>query len=269
MENLFGLKMEKAIEGNHTPIVGAITKVRDCVDNNEKCKIKIVDGMVSGGNKEMVAITVEDHLLNLQDTGTEWYPQSYNDKNTERLTNYLREEFGNVGEWVINGSQDPFDTYNLNTLVAVELKSEKVSFSKRKNLYHLPKTIIGNATIYPTVAKIKDVVNKKDIDPSWNDEFLNSFMDVMVVIVCVDKRNNLVVDYRIVDGSYWGFNREDFVGCREYFSIINSELDNFNLYLSRKYLHNPFIQKITNGGYGNFVNLKIRKLISWKAPFDV
>ncbi len=274
MRNLTGVKMQREIKVEKVSkkiedvVDESIIRVKDCMDNNPKCRIQIDDGIASKGNKEIVALSIEEHLLDLQRSGTKWSPQSFNDLNSARLSDHLSSEFAGEGVWVLNGTQDPFDMYNLDMRVSVELKSEKVKFKNKSRTYSRPSGILGNATIYPLTAKIEDIVNKKNINSNWDNEFLNRFIDVLVVIIFRDAKSSAIVDYVIVDGSYWGFDRNDFIGCREYFSIINNELEVFNKYLLRKYPDNMFIRKMVSGDYGDNVNLKIRKLITWKTPFS-
>ena len=252
--------------GRETAVGDAMLRIIDAM-KDEDTKIIIEDGQVSEGNKELVAISIKTYLKNFKINKNKWNPQIFNDKNLTKLVTFLNSQFKNNGKWLVNGSQFPFDIYNLKMKVAVELKSEKSSIFKKRGGYSIPNTILGNATIYPLTAKVKDIVSKTDIDSSWSHEFLNSYMDVLVVVVLRDSGDKTIIDYKIVDGSYWGFDRDDYVGCKEYFSIINSELKTFNIYLAKKYKHNKFIQKIASNAYGKQLNLRLRKLISWRSPF--
>lgn len=98
----------------------AKSEIENCVKKKE-CKIRIIDGVHSGGLKECVAISVEDYLK--IKVGSSWETGNINhDVNSEDLAGYLNSVFPNEAPWVVNHSQSAFDIYSLSALVAVELK---------------------------------------------------------------------------------------------------------------------------------------------------
>jgi len=221
------------------------------------CKIQIKDSVYSKGMKEIAAIAIEDFLLSNKDN---FLSDGYEDTNSSNIRNFLEKEFPEF-EWTKNHSQSPFDIYSIDALVAIELKSVDVSINK-KGGYSSKKSLVLNATVYPDVALVKDVVTK-EMAKNIDKEILNSFMDVILVIV--NKNQNKIVGYKVVDGSFWGINYDIFCGCRDLFSQANNELEIFMNYLEKKYSDNAFL-KAYNSGQLKGIDFKIRKLISCKNP---
>ena len=93
-------------------------------------------------------------------------------------------------------------------------------------------------------------------------------MDVMVVCVHRDKSTGLIKDYVIIDGSFWGITWKDYLGCREYFTLVNNHLDDYDELLLGKYPDNLYLQRKVSGDYEGVIFPKVRKLISWKSPFN-
>lgn len=127
---------------------------------------------------------------------------------------------------------------------------------------------LGNATLYPTEARIRDVVPKNTWQPGWSKLYLNTLMDVLVVFA--GKYKGRLVDFRIVDGSFWGASIDDYVGCRESFREINDdEITNEVIdIILRKFPDNVFLRRMRQDAYNNRVKLAWRKLLSYRNPLN-
>jgi hypothetical protein len=229
-----------------------------------ECRIRITDGINSNGFKELSALAIEEFLDN--SVGKFWSTDNIkNDINSEHIAEYLNSVFPDESPWEVNGSQQPFDMYSLKARVAIELKSNKTI--KNKNSKN-SKYIIANATIYPTQARVRDVVPGNRWDKEWSDAYLNSMLDVLVVVT--NKVNDKLLSFCIVDGSYWGVDIEDFISCRAFFSDINNDAIMTEI-LRVIIKHNPnqlFAKKILNGDYKDKIMLSLRKLIQVSNPIE-
>lgn len=211
--------------------------------NNDK--VVLADG-ISNETKELTALVVE-HWLEERNM---WYSDGYKDSDSTELTTYFNEELSGFGPWTKNHSQSPFDIYSVNGKIAVELKSANVNAP----------LITGNATIYPRTAMLKDIVPINRFKPGYDE---NQWMDVLVVFVDGDMDG--IVEYKIVDGSWWGYEREDFIACRELFPQVNS--CGFKNIISDNFVDvNLFINKLVHNLYKQTTNLKLRKLIEYNNP---
>jgi len=177
------------------------------------------------------------------------------DNNVTRLCKYVASRFEDY-EWTTLPSQKPFDIVSIDAGVIIEVKSVVEGSSK----------LITNASIYPDKVKVKDVMNN-EMKTIWPDVDPEKFLDVLVV--CVNRsKDNVVTDYAIVDGSYWGFTYEDYVSCRNLFRIVNnSKVLNYILKaLSTIAPTASFISKLVDGRFGAGCDLKLRSLITLTNP---
>lgn len=178
------------------------------------------------------------------------------DKNSIRLTNYLREMFPDH-TWIEQSRQKPFDTISLDARMAVEFKSVK----KGTN------TITANATVYPTKVPAVDILT--------NDQCIGVDEDLMldVLVVCVDRdEHDKVHDFRIVDGDFWGIDTQDYKECAAMFGLMNDEVFMSEFYQSYREAYPDacgFVNKMDEGAFGTGFNFKLRKLIKLTNPVSV
>jgi len=241
---------------------------KGCISKTSSpCRIKICDGVHSNGNKEITAIAIEDFLmLNCTVLGN-----GYEDLHSSSMREHLEKEFPDWG-WKKNSSQRPFDIYSIEARVAIENKNSNVKLLHDGGTYSKNRYILTNATIYPNEVKVRDVVPCKFHEYYINlygSDILDEFMDVLVVFVDREQKTNKLIRYRIVDGSYWGFEYKDFKGCHRLFDTLNDSDVRRKIIriLSERDPENTFIPKLKDEDD----NLKflLRKLISCKNPtFD-
>ena len=236
-----------------------------------KGKRKTVDVMIKvGGDKaklyfnhsEKIRLVETDNQMKiiiarevsnwLNAPGRYWGFSGSVDRNANRLFEYLTDKFPDY-TWTINHSQGVFDIISLDAKVAIEVKSAK----------HGKKQIVTNASIYPDKIMARDALGKGF---NWGSFSPNTMLDVLVV--CVERTNkDVLYNYAIVDGSYWGFTREDFKACQLLFAQLNAmsfKKKIFKLILNE--YDNTFVEKLTKGVYGSGVTMCFRKLISISNP---
>jgi len=235
-------------------------KLEKTTPSKNNNRIEIVAGEYSSGNKELVAEVIDNYLL----SSTEINSNGYTDAHSGNLRDYLNAEFLGFS-WVKNSSQSPFDVYCVDARIAIENKCSKV----RRNLdgkHSVSPIVVANATLYPTVAKVKDVVPKKHQGVLTEAE-LESFMDVLVVIADKDRDTNDIVRHKIVDGAYWGIDYETYIGCKDLFGQLNDEVSLRMLFetMADKYPDNRFVQRAISGDLPNVISC-IRKLFMVKNP---
>lgn len=228
---------------------------------HEQCLISIADSKHSSGNKEIVAIAIEDFLLK----NFKILSDGYRDTFSTKMCEYLSTEFSEY-RWYKNSSQMPFDVYSIDAKVAIENKSSNVNQLKKRKGFGFNDKLVVNATVYPSEAKVKDIV----ACAKWknlSEETLESFMDVLVVIVDRASIDGEVIRYRIVDGDYWGISYDVFKGCREMFNSMNEPTMKKHL-LETILSHskdNAFIKGLLSGALPS-ISFDFRKLISVKNP---
>ncbi|HLD89560.1 MAG TPA: hypothetical protein VI911_00830 [Patescibacteria group bacterium] len=175
------------------------------------------------------------------------------DKNSERLRKYISSMFPEF-TWQVMPSQCAFDIVSLDAKVAIEIKSVKGNSKK----------LLSNASIYPEHVKAVDILPRRMKVGVAEDLILD------VLVVCVRRtQDDIVYDYAIVDGSFWGFEDSDFTACNEMFANLNSEEfmgDLLALYVERYPESTHFITKLQNGSYGNSFSCNLRKLIQIANP---
>lgn len=235
-------------------------KLEKTTPSKNNNRIEIVAGEYSSGNKELVAEVIDNYLLSLSEIDS----NGYTDAHSGNLRDYLNAEFPGF-EWVKNSSQAPFDVYCIDARIAIENKCSKV----RRNLdgkFGVHQHLIVNATLYPSEAKVKDVVPKKH-HKSLTKEELESFMDVLVVVADKDRDTNAVVRHKIVDGAYWGNDYMTYTGCRDFFKQANDEVSLRILFetVADKFPGNVFVRRTIEGDLPT-VKSHIRKLLSVKNP---
>lgn len=174
------------------------------------------------------------------------------DKNSHRIFEYLTDKFPDY-TWTINHSQGVFDIISLDAKVVIEVKSAKAG----------KKQLVTNASIYPDKVVARDILGKRF---NWANFSPDTELDVLVV--CIERnKTDKVYNYAIVDGSYWGFTREDFKACQLLFAQLNTEAFKkkiMKLVISE--YDNVFVENLLKGTYGNGVTLGLRKLISISNP---
>ncbi len=214
---------------------------------NHSEKIRLVES----DNKLKVIVAREiSNWLNAP--GRYWGFSGSIDKNSERLFEYLTDKFPDY-TWTINHSQGVFDIVSLDAKVVIEVKSTRSGNKK----------LVTNASIYPDKVIARNIFSKGF---NWGRFSPDTVLDVL--LVCVERtRKDIVYNYAIVDGSYWGFTEEDFKACRILFAQMNNEVFKkklMSLVLSE--YDNPFVEKIVKGAYGSGVTMDFRKLISISNP---
>lgn len=242
-------------------------RIRECMKKNPECKIMIKGSLHSDGFKEVVTVAIEDYLRRY--SGFNWEPSNmHRDVNAENLATHLNNMFPSEGPWEVNSSQAAFDIYSLKARVAIELKSVKSKKRKYGDGYTENNSIIGNATIYPPEAAIKDIVPRRRHEKSWSSEYLDTMLDVIVVFV--RRVGGRLADYRIVDGNYWGFAYEDYLSCKDAFSKLNDPeiVEKMFKSIVKKYPEQIFIKKLWMGEYEEGgLGFLTRKLLSYRSPF--
>ena len=178
------------------------------------------------------------------------------DKNSTRLTNYLREMFPDY-KWIKQSSQKAFDSISLDARMAVEFKSVK----KGKN------TITANATVYPTYVPAVDILTKDKLVGVPEDLMLD------VLVVCVERdEHDKVHDFRIVDGDFWGVTTQDYRECAAMFGLMNDGAFMTKFYKNYRDTYPDscgFINKMSEGSFGSGFDFKLRKLIQLTNPVSV
>lgn len=182
------------------------------------------------------------------------------DVNSKKIYNHLKTVFSDY-TWYYGQSQGKFDVYSYDAAVAIEVKTVKRGQSK----------LIFNATVYPDViskTKVGKEVERLCEPPVVNVENIKGSsvtMDVLVLCVERDPKNNTVYNYAIVDGTYWNIKEKDYDSCEALYNDINDPMvlkEIMNVVYKRK--GNRFARRIRDGEFGN--NFKLRKLISLENP---
>lgn len=175
------------------------------------------------------------------------------DKNSERLRKYIASMFPEF-TWHIMPSQCSFDIVSLDAKIAIEVKSVKGNGKK----------LLSNASIYPEHVKAMDIL------PSSLQHMATDDLILDVLVACVRRtQEDVVYDYAIVDGSFWGFEDEDFTACKEMFANLNSEefmRGLLSLYAERYPESEHFVTKLQSGNYGSLFSFNVRKLIQIANP---
>lgn len=175
------------------------------------------------------------------------------DKNSERLRKYIASMFPEF-TWYIMPSQCSFDIVSLDAKIAIEVKSVKGASKK----------LLSNAAIYPEHVKAVDIL------PSRLQHMASEDLVLDVLVACVRRtQDDIVYDYAIVDGSFWGFDDADFTACKDMFANLNSEEfmhELLALYAERYPESEQFITKLTDGSYGSSFSFNLRKLIQIANP---
>lgn len=223
--------------------------------------ISVVKGTCSDGNKEKVVTALDNFFSNT----TFIRSSTYRDKHSRTIVGFLNKKFPNV-TWNINSSQHPFDCYSVDARIAIENKTNIACKTSHGN--SVRKSIPCNASIYPTKAKVKDVIPIKEYKKYTSDE-LNSFMDVIVTFVDHYRDTNELVSYAIVDGSYWNIDYKTYKGCTSLFNTMNNKnviKAIFNvLHIAEP--KNKFIERINDNDESlEDVTLSLRKLICVANP---
>lgn len=235
-------------------------KPKDKVD----VKVKLIKGKHSDSNKEAVAEVVSNFLSKHPTV----YSDGYRDTHSTLMREYLQEVFVD-STWEKNTSQHPFDVYSIDMRVAVENKSQIVPYRRRNNDYGSNLKLVLNATLYPSEVKVKDVVPKND-QAGLSEEVLESFMDVIVVVVDRDRHTNKLVRYSLVDGSYWNVDYDTYVGVRDLYKQLNEEdllRELLNL-INERHPDNVFVSRWLSGDLPG-VYLCLRKLIMVDNPTTI
>lgn len=216
--------------------------------NNNNSFVEIKNGKHSD-IKESVAIVIEDYLK----SNAKFYSDGYRDFNSKFLVEYLNGIFLDY-DFKKNSSQSVFDIYSIKGKIAIELKSSNVRKNKDGE-YSINRSIITNASVFPKEINIKNVVSKKylNADTDFN-------MDVLVV--CVDKFEEKVIRYCIVDGYWWDIDIEEFVDCRNLFNQMNEIKDDILKMIVDKY-DNKFVKKYMET---DDITIDFRKLITISNP---
>jgi hypothetical protein len=210
-------------------------------------KIRVVE------SENPLKVIVAREISNwLNAPGRYWGFSGSIDKNAQRIFDYLTDKFSDY-TWTINHSQGTFDIVSLDAKVVIEVKSTK-SGSKQ---------LVTNASIYPDKIRAITVLNKGF---KWGKFSPDTVLDVLVV--CVERsKKDILYNYAIVDGSYWGFTEEDYKACKLLFTQLNDS--GFKKRLAKFILNeyeNIFLEKLTKGVYGSGVTMDFRKLISVSNP---
>jgi len=249
---------------NSKTIMTNITKnnARFKVKNKPLSMIDVIPGQCSRDNKERVVTIIEKFLNSLLKLPT----QGHDDQLSTIMRRYLESKFYG-STWVKNSSQNPFDLYSVDALVAVENKTIKVSGSKKVlDSYGFKEKIIANASIYPDKAKVKDVVPKK-WHKHYSDTILDKFMDVIVVVIDRSSVDDSIVRFAIVDGNIWGVTYNVYKGNKEVFKIMNDPLfkDAIHHLFLMQSPENEYFQKLVNKELP-FIFPSYRKLTSIRNP---
>lgn len=171
------------------------------------------------------------------------------DKNARKLHGFLAKHFPE-GNWQQVHSQGTFDAYSLEMALAVELKTGRAG----------NENVVTNASVYPDKVAARYVVPEKYMH-YWTEEEKEIKLDVLVV--CLDRKNDMIDDYVVVDGHYWNVTESDFNGCHDLFYQMNELKELFFDIIIEKY-DNPFLKKYKKGKFPG--NIGIRKLISIENP---
>lgn len=235
-------------------------KPKDKID----VKIKLIEGKHSDGNKEVVAEVISNFLSKHPTV----YSDGYRDTHSSLMREYLQAVFVD-STWEKNTSQQPFDVYSIDMRVAVENKAKNVPYRKKSNDYGSNSRLVLNATLYPSEVKVKDVVPKNK-QAGLSEEVLESFMDVIVVIVDRDKDSNKLVRYSLVDGSYWDVDYNTYIGSKDFYKQSNEEeiLKEMLKIIHEKHPDNVFVDRYLSGDLPG-VYLYVRKLIMVDNPTTI
>lgn len=184
------------------------------------------------------------------------------DTSSKKIYNHLRTVFSDY-IWYYSQSQGKFDIYSYDAAVAIEVKTTKRGSSK----------LIFNATVYPDIiskTKVGKEVERLCEPPVINVENIKGSsvsMDVLVLCVERDSKNDTVYNYAIVDGAYWGIKEKDYDACETLYKDMNDYSvmkEIMDVIYRRK--GNKFARKIRDGEFGN--DFKLRKLISLNNPVE-
>ena len=182
------------------------------------------------------------------------------DVNSKKIYEHLKTVFSDY-TWYRSQSQGKFDIYSYDAAVAVEVKTVKRGQSK----------LVFNATVYPDViskTKVGKEMERLCEPPVVNTENVKSpsiTMDVLVLCIERDPKNNTVYNYAIVDGAYWDIKEEDHDACEALYKDMNDPcVMNEIMSIVYKRKGNQFARKIRDGEFGN--DFKLRKLIFLNNP---
>jgi hypothetical protein len=182
------------------------------------------------------------------------------DVNADRLYQHLQRAFPEY-TWHRAPSQSPFDIYSFDAGIAVELKSVKSGIKK----------LTFNATVYPDEVSRTYVGSEIERLEDNNDtnvtNFKNSRVKMDVLVVCVERNPDadVVYNYAIVDGEYWGISEEDYENCSDLYADMNkAEVKRAIMNVIYKKTGNEFARKVRDGEFNGEFNL--RKLIQLDSP---
>lgn len=207
--------------------------------------------------KLVVARAISDYL---SASSRPWDTVHKADVNSQLLAQHLNTKFPEYkGGWEFRtlSSQQPFDIVCLNAGLIIEVKS--VGKGGR---------LMGNASIYPDTVRAKYALPYNFKYPMQKALFQPVEVDLKeteldVLVVCVNYRKDIVSEFAIVDGAYWGVNEELYVDCRNYFADLNAIKDDINTTLAPE---NTFAEAMLHGTLGSAVHLDLRKLITLTNP---
>lgn len=254
-------KVTETINKRRVTVFRREKEKRRCTSGPE-CYIQITDSKHSNGNKEIIAISVEDWLLERD----KMIRDGYADKNSTDLCTHLNREFPE-GNWQKNASQRPFDTYSVSMLVAIELKGLTNEVGSRTRSRKSKDQLVMNATLYATEAYVRDVVPKHK-HHLYTEEQLDMMMDVIVVCFERMRGSGRLLGYKIVDGAYWDIDYKTQKDCWEAFGQLNDEDTKAVLYqlMSERYPNSVFWKGLANNTLD--INMDFRKLITIKNPIN-
>lgn len=199
--------------------------------------------------KQKVAYALEDYIKNCDI----FHNDGYTDINSELITTYLKQKF-NQYTWFKNSSQATFDIYTPDGNLTIELKSKKIRKNKKGN-FSLSRNIMTNASVLPDQVYGCDVNKRCD----------NSVFDVLILFV--EKYNNKVIRYCIVDGSYWDIDKDLFADCKLLYKQLRESKEEILKLISDKY-NNKFVNLLLDGK-NNDISFDLRKLITVKNPIGI
>lgn len=182
------------------------------------------------------------------------------DINSKKIYDHIKTVFSDY-TWYRGQSQGRFDIYSYDAGVTIENKTAKRGQSK----------LMFNASVYPDVVS-KTKVGKEGerfCEPPviniGNTKISPMSMDVLVLCIEREPKNNVVYDYVVVDGAYWGIDENDYDHCARLFNDMNDpEVLKEMMAVVYKRKGNQFAKKIRDGKFVD--DFKLRKLISLRNP---
>ena len=224
---------------------------------DDKQGIRILD--TADKSKVIVAKEVSSYMSAVS---RKWDTLFRKDVNASDLCDHLNGAFPELeGGWEFRlmPSQKAFDIVCLELGVIIEVKSVAAR----------SKYITANATVYPDRVKAKDALPVGFKYPTFKEFFKtvtnprDRYLDVLVV--CVTHKNNVVQDFAIVDGNYWGIKEKHYLGCKDYFSDVNKYKDDINLTVGKQE-SNIFAFDMAKSHFGKALVFHLRKLIHLINP---